>query len=754
MTPTLVPLFPVPKDKAIHPLATDSTWTDSVWQFKGLAPGTPPNRSWFAWDFEMPDGSLFSEPAWDNWREPLKIFVWSVLADPPELGSPPRITTVRKHYTYLRILITWMLEKGYCALTELDYAAQQRFLRDMAQRNGRRGRDSLQGMTLASFHHTLQTLFLQGIKYPTLRIAEPPPRDRMWSRNRKDRIPYTPDEIAVPLVLGAVRLIQTPASDVIALRSLAQAAYEARVDAGVKTHDEASRAIVPAVAEAGFAFSKIPGEDGPWYSKPVTSNDQIMRLVDRMYDAAFIIISYLVGLRASEILGLEPGCVVQERSLDQTEEFTFIKGRIFKTASSEEGSPHQWIAPDIAERAIYVLEQLSANLRAKSGRRNLCLVSGGHGMPCPKARISIITLQTIIGRINSRFAPFIDLPRYKGKPWKHSTHQGRKTFARFVGRKDRTGLYALKEHLGHRSVIMTDQAYAGTDPELVSLIGHTILEEMAWALAEAYTAPRLAGEAGKRISAGSQFRGRIVDEDALSYAKARLKDTNLTFEPCYFGNCFYRRHQSACRGDENGPNVLLRTQSTCVSCPNFVVAPKHRLIWEDRRKRLLAVLECGELDPDLQEDLKHQVVMCDKILNDLQGPPLQRVLKMTRRTVSNQYQAAKERTKNKLEQALERLVKGMPSNNVVKRRGSRLNLSSLALEAGVSRPGIYANHREFVDRLKEAKHSSKIMPKTIITADDKIDELRAKIRILECKIQQLATNNALLLDRIQTAERQ
>ena len=59
-------------------------------------------------------------------------------------------------------------------------------------------------------------------------------------------------------------------------------------------------------------------------------------------------------------------------------------------------------------------------------------------------------------RLNKEFAPFINLPTYQGKTWHLSTHQGRKAFAGFVARRDSTSLDALRAHLGHRSIVMTD----------------------------------------------------------------------------------------------------------------------------------------------------------------------------------------------------------------------------------------------------------------------------------------------------------
>src|SRR3546814_15216133 len=47
-------------------------------------------------------------------------------------------------------------------------------------------------------------------------------------------------------------------------------------------------------------------------------------------------------------------------------------------------------------------------------------------------------------RLNERLAPFLALPEHQGGTWHLTTYQGRKTFSRFIGRRDRTGLTALR----------------------------------------------------------------------------------------------------------------------------------------------------------------------------------------------------------------------------------------------------------------------------------------------------------------------
>src|SRR3546814_1048097 len=103
-------------------------------------------------------------------------------------------------------------------------------------------------------------------------------------------------------------------------------------------------------------------------------------------------------------------------------------------------------------------------------------------------------------RLNERLAPFLALPEHQGGTWHLTTYQGRKTFSRFIGRRDRTGLTALQRHLGHVHRAMTDRAYVGTDFELAQLIDDQAAEETRKALEDLLLAPNVAGKAGVMLS--------------------------------------------------------------------------------------------------------------------------------------------------------------------------------------------------------------------------------------------------------------
>lgn len=339
-------------------------------------------------------------------------------------------------------------------------------------------------------------------------------------------------------------------------------------------------------------------------------------MIERIYDACFVVIAWLVGARVSEILGLEAGCIERHIGPDG-QEVTYLHGRIYKMATGDGGQPHRWIAPEPVVRAVDVLERLSAPIRKKLETSNLWMLTRDRTLL--RRRIRIPHSGAFGVRLNSSFRKMLDLPLHQGKPWHLNAHQGRKTFARFIGKRDRTGLHALQEHLGHVSRVMTDSAYVGTDFELAELINDEILKETRAALEDLLTASNLSGHAGRMIASRSPFRGRTRDGDLGEYIDFILKDSGMVLGVCDWGYCLYRREHSACQGDDHGPNEVLRTQSVCARCANFAVSERHRAVWKDRQVRNTQLLEHPALDGESRKLAQERILECDRILRGLDG---------------------------------------------------------------------------------------------------------------------------------------
>ncbi|MCJ2877513.1 hypothetical protein JUM41_25040 [Rhizobium pusense] len=367
---------------------------------------------------------------------------------------------------------------------------------------------------------------------------------------------------------------------------------------------------------SSFLFSTPDGEEAPWHA-PLTGVKELRLLINRIQEACFVTIAYLVGARVSEILTLEADCIEEHSSADGSDAFAYLRGRIFKTAAGETGTQHQWPAPPPVVRAVKVLHGLSEPYRAETGRSELWLSLAGSGIIDARTP-DVITAASLLIRLNERFAPFIDLPRNEdGSVWHLTTHQGRKTFARFVGKRDRTGLHALQHHFGHVTRIMTDSAYVGTDFDLGELVDAQTLEETRNALEELLTSVRLGGKAGRLMSSRSRFRGRTRDGELSAYVDFLIEDSGMRLGVCDWGYCVYRAETAACMGTERGPNPIWRTESTCASCANFAVTDRHRPVWQARLDRNLALLVDPRLDETSRALARTRVAECERILSDL-----------------------------------------------------------------------------------------------------------------------------------------
>ena len=334
-------------------VSSRSLLADDVWHLDVATPGAILSEFTLDWRFALDDGSSFASERWRPLRVAAKAFLWSLAIHPPSGRRRYRTSTLVGEYRKLRVLIKWMAGNGYDRFSRLDRGAGERFLSVVSQRPGRRGMP-VSRSTLGGYANLLHLLYLQRKRMPDAspgRIVDAKQLRDLRHRSRCPRIgPATPDDVAIPLVSAAIRLIGRPAEDIIDLQGCLARGHL-----------------------ASFRFAVLDGEDKPWHTAAADSATRVNCLVDRLYDACFVVIAYLIGARVSEILGLQAGCVEAVPAAEGGETFDYVRGRIYKTAASPLGEAHRWIAPAPVVRAIAVLERLSEPLRHETGRDNLWL---------------------------------------------------------------------------------------------------------------------------------------------------------------------------------------------------------------------------------------------------------------------------------------------------------------------------------------------------------------------------------------------
>ena len=567
----------------------DSRWQDPVWIFKptNVLEEAEPVR--VDWRFKLPSGLAFVEPRYAGLLHTSKKLIALVRSRSLSTGLAQRASTAARYFANLRGLVRWMDQAGITRFADFDATALLQFQRSLAERPGSR-RDALAPSTVQKYLYLLTYLHRFRDKLDDgLRIDPFPGRTHGEVAGVRDsdirRWPYTPEAVAVPLIQGAIGLVSQAVPILQARDIYAQAASAAirrgcRVDACTNA---ATRALQHACVE-------VPG-----HSRPILTVDDLVLSIDMLYAACFVVISYLVGPRLSEIMHLEVGCVQQRSGTATDDAVAVIVGAIFKHQPEYDGRPHEWVAPPPAVAAIACLEALSAGHRGQDGRPQLWLrrrlTSGATEWqrPCPGALgiPSAMRMRCLL----QRFAVWLGLPLHEGNAWRLSTHQGRKTFARFVALRDGSALFALAQHLGHRERAVTDAGYSGSDYRLEQEIDVQILEQSAAAWEHMLAAPGLGGRAGAEIMVKRpRFRGARLKQDIKSYARL-LVDAGLVLGVCDWGFCVYREEHSACLGNAIGPNPARREPSACARCKNFVVSDQHRPYWVEQIRQHEVLLD-------------------------------------------------------------------------------------------------------------------------------------------------------------------
>jgi integrase len=554
----------------------DSAWHDPVWIFKPTNALEEARPVRLRWSFLVPSGRCFTDARYAPLLECSRRLIALIRSRSLSKGLAQRARTAAGYFEYLRELVRWMDQAGFVRFADLDAAALLLFQRWIAERPGV-SRASLAPTTVQKHLYLLTYLYRfrddlgDGLQFDPFAG-----RSHGEAAGVRDaairRWPHTPDTVAIALVQGAIDLVVSRASGILRARQIYAEAMEAASQRGCRS-DARTNAATRALQQAAID----PAES----VCPIRTVDDLARMIDMLYAACFVVISYLVGPRASEILHLQADCV-QHRD---KEGLAVIVGAIFKGQAEYHGRAHEWVAPPPVVRAISVLEALSAGHRAQTGRRELWLRCQPLGAtewqrvcPAPLQIVSTQRMRALLGR----FAGWLGVPEHQGQVWRLSTHQGRKTFARFVALRDRSALFALAQHLGHHERAVTDCGYAGSDYRLNQEIDAEILEQSVAAWEHMLAAPALGGGAGAEIMAKRpRFRGARIKQDLKSYARL-LVDAGLVLGVCDWGFCVYREEHSACLGNAVGPNPARREPSICTRCRNFAVTVQHRPYWVEQ----------------------------------------------------------------------------------------------------------------------------------------------------------------------------
>lgn len=252
---------------------------------------------------------------------------------------------------------------------------------------------------------------------------------------------------------------------------------------------------------------------------------------------AGIIIQSQTGLRISEVLSIQEGCVKTT-----SDGYDYMEVMISKT---EKDAPtlHKVFINELVKNEVKELEKYTEKLRQESQMRELFLIRSKGKTVCIKA-----------GKFNdSRLKKFIkkwDIRDNKGELYPLHSHQFRATYVRELIIKNKVPIAHIMKHFGHVSIEMTAH-YLTLQQEEVKGIYEAIILSPSSKIAGLKTA-----ELKDKLN--SQFKGKTYVQ-----IEAIIKNISksMSFNPLPNGVCLYDFRRGNC---SDGDGCFF------YNCPNFV----------------------------------------------------------------------------------------------------------------------------------------------------------------------------------------
>ena len=317
--------------------------------------------------------------------------------------------------------------------------------------------------------------------------------------------------------------------------------------------------------------------------------------------AAYILCSYLTGMRDSEVQAMRPGCLQRNRSADGLIERLTIHSIVYK-GRQDRGDPEEWVTIEPVSRAVEVAERLAARHRAQHKDSGIWIV-------LHRSVVLDRGVPHVVRQIN-RYREHLDqrfglpeepaIPLVEGRNWIFNTRQFRRTVAWYIANRP-FGVVAGKIQYKHASVAMFD-GYAGSsasgfrqEVEQEHHLGQ--LDDIVVHYEAAQRGENLAGPGAARITheidrvaqeMGS-LPGVIADSKRV---KAMLAHLARTLHVGYLNDCFFEPATALCLGQakDSATEPIL---SSCAPdrCPNSCIARQHLPAWQAAIAHAEAMLE-------------------------------------------------------------------------------------------------------------------------------------------------------------------
>jgi len=512
--------------------------------------------------------------------------------------------TVLNWYWEVQKLVIWMTERDIWRFSSLTSEDLYSFMEERSQRSDGSGPVSKH----TRFFRTnvlrqmwmLRSRYLAPLRVNPLALEAPMSRAKPLSSWKAIE-----EEAAVVLLNDALNWIQSFGTFIVKILDKIWA--QSKIVGLTKGARSAARTLLYQQLEHEPEVARLRS----MLQMPDKTTYQLLRAATTLtYGACSVIMLFLIGFRIGEFARLDHNCVIHTKDSNGVDVI-----RVRGIAAKQGGRERSWIACKEIEDAVNLLLRITSNARNDSGRKALWLAHQT-GTFFQAGRRLHRTDSGILTNYLKRFA-FASF-RSGAPPIKRiHPHAARKTFARFVVTRNKSGLGPLARHFGHISSTITDGSYAGYDIELQRMLSEEGRIDLANNLMNLLSAPRAAGKAADAISRTRSLVPGFKGKKGLKRLVEKLIDDGVQLAPCDWGYCVYSQALSACHGDSRGPNETHRSPDVCSTCSNFAATEQHRPWWEARLSRDEEFLKRPNLTKQTIVWVQRRRANSEKIVADL-----------------------------------------------------------------------------------------------------------------------------------------
>lgn len=582
-------------------LPSDLDVLDGVARFYGRSdfPSIPFSES--VWDFStLPDLPRYLSPRtlrfdWSREPEARRLLLKEIVAcllnpDHPDvlLNAPARpwrpaaLTGLPTVLIQLRSWLAWLERRGIRRLKEVTQADCDAYMLEL-----------LKSCTPESAANHVSAIRLPAVYRRAIRNSyaegfRPWGKRSSWAvagvkSQRDNKTPWIPDAVFNPLLTGALHLVEEAAPVILPyLRERRDGPWE-----------PLRELLVPVLGSSD-------GGEAPF---AVNEARSLRRLLDT---ACFIVIAGLVGMRTSEMLELEPGCVSRLEDENGLVRWR-LNGKVVKQRGHS-GDRESWAVIEPVVRAVRVLEEL-ADIHSEPHLLPRVYRSSGE----PTLRLNdYAAWQNGAGRTIG----LPTIPDHGASPWRLSARQFRRTIARLLARMPH-GTIASKVHFKHISAVVTE-GYWGPPNESAKDFLSLVEAEEREAQLDKMIKRFDDWKSGQPLAGGGEeeLRGHFAEVDSeLRYEGAIRDDRQLRLllqkgaEALHFGllsDCHFTDPKRArClqkRGIVDGDRPIIPACEPS-RCRNAVIGPEHVPQWKLPINQITVMLEDRRLPKNERQRL-------------------------------------------------------------------------------------------------------------------------------------------------------